>query len=467
MNSSDDDFDNAPVLWNAPQPAVQEVTEQQKREFEKTYASIQNQLNNLISQKQQLKSQHQKLKKDASDLVAEKKLVDNEIKSCIQETEDIRNNLNKKPPAKPRTSNKNDFTAQKESLEFSSINNDIKRVRGEIDKLKTKYNEELRLWKGEKNRLTNLLQEQQNECNIMKQSIEQFRSYLREKNSSDLFFEEEEDENKNEFSSRPASSPIRVSPKEQQELQKYQEMLQLNPKEKQQEKPTEKYQENYKEKRMEIDIKPNPDSKLYQFLSSSAESSPVQSPVQSPARSNVKSYIQGSNKTTPHSPIKKIVSPPTFTVQKVREFMPPMYKLDFNYHPIGEPKATTTLKNGRESLYENGDRYIEYRNRTQKITRRDGTVYILFPNDDVSKEFPDGVLAYYFGETGAIQLTLPDQTTHTVFTNGQKEINFTNGDKYIIFPDESTKYTKANGDYQVRFPNGKTQTCVNGVITSS
>ena len=467
-SSSEEDSDSGPVLWNAPKPAVKEVTEQQKRDFEKTFASVKSQLNDVLNQQQQVKAQHKKLKKQAQDLVSERKQVDDELKSCIQETEDIQSALNQKKKIKQKSNPQLDFMTQKEMLEISSINTNISDIKTKINKLKTQYSEEQKLWKAEKNRLVRLLKEQKNESEIMVQSIRQFKDILREHNISDnIDFDIHEESDSDILKS--SSSSEEIKPKEKSSTAKklidntiqniYNENIntlknnQSSKTENEDNDISDDYESDnfnvvsnsrkYDDINSPLKIVPNPKSKLVQMLSSSSQSSPMSSPIRS-------------------SPPPK---PQVFKMEKVRDFMPSIYKLDFTYKPRGQPKTVTTIKNGTEIIYENGDKYIEYRNGTKKIRRQDGTSYIMFSNDDVSKEFPDGAVAYYFGETRAIQLTLPDQTIHTVFSNGQKEINFTNGDKYTVFPDQSTKYTKKNGDFQVHLPNGKVQTCINGNIT--
>ena len=488
---SDDDFDDMPIQWNVPHPAVQEVTEQQFHEFEKTFLLIQSKLNDTLNQQKSIKIQYKKLKKDKSDLINEKKQVDSEIQNFIDETEDIRASLNKNQLPKQKSNNKNDLNTQQEMMEISTINSNINELKNKITKLQTKYTEEIRLWKVEKTRLSNILQEQQNEKDIMKQSIEQFKAYLNE-NDDSVINEEEinpmiEEKNNNNLTNHSklsisevssTESPIRMnkdlisssSITDSDTENETKNQIRFNSISKEEQIINQNLNEDNKSKeKCEIINKPlnvvaNPNSRLIQALSNSPISSPGQrlnlstTPMQMIEQQDAQQQLKYQQKQQKKS---------DFDEKILTDFMPSKYKLDFTYHPIGPPKTTNLLKNGRESLYENGDKFIEYKNGVKKISRKDGTKYVIFKNGDISKEFADGAVAYFFDETRAIQLTLPDQNVHTIFPNSQKEINFTNGDKYIIFPDSSTKYTKSNGDYQIRFPNGQIQNCINGNIFST
>ena len=108
---------------------------------------------------------------------------------------------------------------------------------------------------------------------------------------------------------------------------------------------------------------------------------------------------------------------------------------------------------------------IEYKNQVKRIICRDGTIYTRLTNGDVSKKFADGAEAYFFDQSRAIQLTLPDNVIHSLFSNGQKEISYPNNEKITVFPDQSVQYKKPNGDYQINYSNGKSVTCINGIIT--
>lgn len=489
---SEEDFDDLPIQWNAPHPAVQEVTEQQLHEFEKTFSLIQSKLNDALNQQKQIKAQYKKLKSDKVDLINEKKQVDSDIQNFIDETQDIKESLSKNQIPKQKGNNKIDLNTQQEMMEISTINTNINELKNKINKLQTQYSEEIRLWKVEKTRLTNILQEQYNERDIMKRSIEQFQAYLNENGVSDNISLEEEENDEviekgaNKCSSShsklsisdvsSAESPIRKTKNlissssdtdsEIETEEKYKKNSNKKPNE------SEKSKEKFEIINNSINVVANPNSRLIQTLSNSPTISPLSSPTNSatlvttPLQMIEQQNIEQQLKFRPNLQAfqqKKSVFDDNIKI----DFMPSKYKIDFTYYPNGVPKITNTLKNGRESLYDNGDKLIEYKNGVKKITRKNGTSYVLFKNGDISKEFSDGAVAYFFDETRAIQLTLPDQAVHTIFPNSQKEINFANGDKYIIFPDNSTKYTKSNGDFQIKFPNGQTQNCINGVYSSS
>lgn len=486
---SEEDFDDMPIHWNTPHEASQEVTEQQLHEFEKAFLLIQSKLNNALDQQKQIKAQYKKLKKDKTDLINEKKQVDTEIQNFIEETENIKANLNKNQIPKPKNNSKDDLNTQQEMMEISTINSNINELKSKINKLQTQYSEEVRLWKVEKTRLSNILQEQQNESDIMKKSIEQFQAYLNDDENPDIIEEEEESdsipEEKEEKHSAnhsklsisdvsSAESPIRksknFSPNSSSTDSDSEKSENFEKKTKKQNfnDESDESKEKYEVINNSLNVMANPNSKLVQALSNSPISSPtkqfnlITTPMQMIEEQNFEQKLKFQQFQQKQQQQKF-----DFDEKIKTDFMPAKYKLDFTYHPNGNPKTTNTLKNGREFIYENGDKFIEYKNGVKKITRRDGTKYVIFKNGDISKEFSDGAVAYFFDETRAIQLTLTDQNIHTVFPNGQREINFANGDKYIIYPDSSTKYTKLNGDYQIRFQNGRTQNCINGVVFTS
>lgn len=151
---SEEDFDDLPIQWNAPHPAVQEVTEQQLHEFEKTFSLIQSKLKDALNQQKQIKAQYKKLKSDKVDLINEKKQVDSDIQNFIDETQDIKESLSKNQIPKQKGNNKIDLNTQQEMMEISTINTNINELKNKINKLQTQYSEEIRLWKVEKTRLT-------------------------------------------------------------------------------------------------------------------------------------------------------------------------------------------------------------------------------------------------------------------------------------------------------------------------
>jgi hypothetical protein len=137
------------------------------------------------------------------------------------------------------------------------------------------------------------------------------------------------------------------------------------------------------------------------------------------------------------------------------------FSLDFDYWPSSRGIASD---DGREVKFGNGDVVINFKDGRKKLKRSDCN-YVLFNNGDVQIDFDDGRVAYRYKQTLAIEITLPDRTTHCLFRTGQREIRFPNGDKYIVFPDESTKYSKANGDYRITRNNGVIETCVSGIVS--
>jgi hypothetical protein len=192
-----------------------------------------------------------------------------------------------------------------------------------------------------------------------------------------------------------------------------------------------------------IEVIPNPESKLFRTLSPRVSrarppSPPAQMQPPSPPRTEQPQFPTG-------------------------DLLFPDYPLDFDYWPPGQ---SVTGPDPREVRFENGEVVLTFRDGRKKLKRR-GSSHIRFPNGDVQIDFDDGAIAYRYKETMAIEVNCPDSASHCLFTNGQREVRFANGDKFVAFPDKSTKYSKANGDYQIQRANGICETCIGGVVTKT
>lgn len=186
-----DDYssDEEPLRWNDPEPERQEVTEFQLREFEKTFATVKSQLTELTEEYEQLKAQYAKELKVSKDLQEGRKALEKERDEYDRETNLINDQLNKKP-VKTKSSKKADDNAKIEMYEIQMTNrsiNDLKKKKQELEK---QFEEEKKHWKVERNRLLQLIRKQETENDLLKQSIEQFKSFLDDKSDHEEEAEE-------------------------------------------------------------------------------------------------------------------------------------------------------------------------------------------------------------------------------------------------------------------------------------
>jgi hypothetical protein len=274
--------------------------------------------------------------------------------------------------------------------------------------LQSQFDQEKTLWKTERGRLLRAVEQLEVENETLRLSIERSKARLGEDDS--------EDEPEDDFSIEVVANPeSRLSQRLSPSAQKY-------------------------------IPQPKPDAVV-----SVANAAPLRIPLPKTAVSMVKS------------------SPPRAPQPKPAEFVDlpdtgfPQYSLNFDYCPTGNGRLSA---DGKETVFDNGDVLLVFRGGKKKIktTKAD---YVHFGNGDVQIDFRDGATAYRYQQTGAVELNLPDGTAHCVFPNGQREVRFGNGDKYIVFPDRSTKYAKANGDYQIKRPDGRVENCVRGIVSRS
>lgn len=87
-------------------------------------------------------------------------------------------------------------------------------------------------------------------------------------------------------------------------------------------------------------------------------------------------------------------------------------------------------KNPNEKVFKNGTRMRNF---------PDGRCIINFLNGDTKETHPDGTIIYQYNKDQITQITLPDGTEISEFSNGQIEKVFPNGKKEITFPNGSVQ----------------------------
>lgn len=452
---SEDDFDETQVVWNAPKPSSEEVTEQQYSDFEKTFSTTKSKLDDLLKIKNSLIAERERLQEEGKAIENKQKSVNEEIEACIQKSNDIPEKTVTKKKAPPKKKSRVKAEDQEEMLILTKLLAEIEEQKKKNQKLEKKFNEEKRAWKYEEKNLESQKQELINQQIILKQTIQAYDFLVRKEQSSsnDEIFDERQEENSYIFSSDYQHKPVASPLKSQSPSSRICGME----------------EENAKHEMTNSSLKVQDSTNSHLFEKSSS-SSPIQSqnstmrpslfatPLQLEEQKQYQAQLLLQPQLKPKPP------EPQFDIKEFN-FMPEKYKIDFTYQPLGHPIETTKVNGRTETLYQNGDKMIEYKNQVKRIICRDGTIYTRLTNGDVSKKFTDGAEAYFFDQSRAIQLTLPDNVIHSLFSNGQKEISYPNNEKITVFPDQSIQYKKPNGDYQINYSNGKSVTCINGIIT--
>ncbi|XP_043552208.1 centromere protein J-like [Chiloscyllium plagiosum] len=108
-----------------------------------------------------------------------------------------------------------------------------------------------------------------------------------------------------------------------------------------------------------------------------------------------------------------------------------------------------------EQFLANGSRIITFRNGTRKEVSADGQcVTITFFNGDVKTFMPDQKVIYYYADAKTTHTTYPNGMEMLQFPNNQIEKHYPDGKKEIIFPDQTVKHLFPDGREESIFPDG-------------
>ncbi|XP_078412879.1 uncharacterized protein LOC144689571 [Cetorhinus maximus] len=108
-----------------------------------------------------------------------------------------------------------------------------------------------------------------------------------------------------------------------------------------------------------------------------------------------------------------------------------------------------------EQFLINGSRIITFRNGTRKEVSADGqSVTITFFNGDVKTFMPDQKVIYYYADAKTTHTTYPNGMERLQFPNNQIEKHYPDGKKKILFPDQTVKHLFPDGREQSIFPDG-------------
>ncbi|XP_058235165.1 centromere protein J isoform X1 [Hemibagrus wyckioides] len=108
-----------------------------------------------------------------------------------------------------------------------------------------------------------------------------------------------------------------------------------------------------------------------------------------------------------------------------------------------------------EQLLSDGSRVIVFRNGTRKeISADQKLITVMFFNGDVKRVLADGTAIYYYCEAQTTHSTYPSGLEVLQFPNKQKEKRHPDGTREILFPDGTVKTVYADGRQESFFPDG-------------
>ncbi|XP_041951268.1 centromere protein J isoform X2 [Alosa sapidissima] len=108
-----------------------------------------------------------------------------------------------------------------------------------------------------------------------------------------------------------------------------------------------------------------------------------------------------------------------------------------------------------EQILSSGCRIVIYRNGTKKeVSADEKSVTITFFNGDVKQILADGKVVYYYHDSQASHTTFPSGLEVLHFANNQTEEHHPDGSRNIIFPDGTIKHIFPDGREESTFPDG-------------
>ena len=126
--------------------------------------------------------------------------------------------------------------------------------------------------------------------------------------------------------------------------------------------------------------------------------------------------------------------------RKVKLPRPPLcqgYHVRFDHNP-GMVMRTVRMQDGtKKTYYRTGD--VRYEKTNGRVVTVHGDVtFTKFPNGDQMQEFPDGVNAYKYASSGAVELRLLDGSSVIDFSDGRREKRMPTGEILVALNDGTT-----------------------------
>ncbi|MBN3314459.1 CENPJ protein, partial [Atractosteus spatula] len=124
-----------------------------------------------------------------------------------------------------------------------------------------------------------------------------------------------------------------------------------------------------------------------------------------------------------------------------------------------EVREETHFPDGKTvQLFSSGHRIITFRNGTKKEISADGkSVTVTFFNGDIKQILPEGKVKqkiYFYADAQTTHTTYPNGLEVVQFPNNQIEKHHPNGTKEIVFPDKAVKHLYPDGREESIFPDG-------------
>ncbi|CAG9332024.1 unnamed protein product [Blepharisma stoltei] len=110
-----------------------------------------------------------------------------------------------------------------------------------------------------------------------------------------------------------------------------------------------------------------------------------------------------------------------------------------------------------QRVYSDGKKEILFTNGVRREIFPNGYSVVYYSNNDIKQNFPDGKIIYFYSEAQTTQTTMPDGLQIYKFSNGQIEKHFPDGTREITFPDGTIKCVFADGEEETVFTDGTIQ----------
>ena len=126
------------------------------------------------------------------------------------------------------------------------------------------------------------------------------------------------------------------------------------------------------------------------------------------------------------------------------------------YHgQVPKKLSESTHSDGKITrVYENGKTEVVLSNKSRRESFPDGYTVTFFANADIKQVFPDGKMVYYSAGTKTTQTTYSDGVQVFKFENGQVEKRYTDGAREIMYPDGTVKCVFPDGEEEVIYADG-------------
>jgi hypothetical protein len=181
--AEEEEVSDGPLPWKIEEPAKEEVSEAQAREFERTFKAARQQLQELLREYEELRIQKEKELKLAKELLTDHKHLEKERAAFDKEANIVAGPL--PPPSKTKRSKEGTAHTKLDLSEIQLATKSIQELKQKRDLLQSVFEQEKVLWKTEKRRLATTIEQFETENQHLKLIIEQTQSKLPERRIED------------------------------------------------------------------------------------------------------------------------------------------------------------------------------------------------------------------------------------------------------------------------------------------